>query len=361
MTGRVDDVRKIAVLRANAIGDYIFCLPALESLKAAYPDAEVVLLGDTWHARDLDGRPGPVDRVLVAPAVTGVREPRTGEPTPGESFARARAECFDLAVQMHGGGRHSNPVVKALGARVTAGLRTPDALPLDREVPYLYQQPEVFRYLEVAEVLGAPPVTYRPRFPVGDADLAEAEAVAGPPPRPRVAVHPGATDPRRRWPAARFAEVADALSDAGAQVVITGGPDDRELVAEVAEAARRPVTPLAAELSLGGLAGLYAGCALVVGNDTGPLHLAEAVGTPTVGLYWPGNMINCAPVDRTHHRPIVSWNLHCPVCGADCSPGRHPARGGDTSCTHRESFIADIEVPEVVDEALKLLSHMRTG
>ena len=64
---RVPGVRRIAVLRANAIGDFIFTLPALEALRAAYPQAEIVLLAKKWHAAFLRGRPGPVDRVVAVP------------------------------------------------------------------------------------------------------------------------------------------------------------------------------------------------------------------------------------------------------------------------------------------------------
>src|SRR5690606_16340882 len=118
---------------------------------------------------------------------------------------------FDLALQMHGGGRYSNPFVASLGARVTAGLRSHDAAPLDRTVPYHYYQPEVFRYLEVAALVGARPVSYRPRFPLVDADRQEAARVAPPGDGIRAVLHPGATDRRRRWPAERFAAVARML------------------------------------------------------------------------------------------------------------------------------------------------------
>jgi ADP-heptose:LPS heptosyltransferase len=64
---KVPGVRRIAVLRANALGDFIFALPALEALRAAYPQAEIVLLAKKWHATFLQGRPGPVDRVVVVP------------------------------------------------------------------------------------------------------------------------------------------------------------------------------------------------------------------------------------------------------------------------------------------------------
>ena len=71
---RVPDIRKIAVLRANGLGDFIFALPALEALRVAYPEAEIVLLGKKWHANFLANRPGPVDRVIVVPVSKGVNE-----------------------------------------------------------------------------------------------------------------------------------------------------------------------------------------------------------------------------------------------------------------------------------------------
>ena len=134
----VEGVHKLAVLRANAIGDYLVSLPAIQALRAAYPAAELVLLGADWHAGFLAGRPGPVNRCLPVPPTVGVRDDRPPAPAAAvDRFcARMRAERFDLAVQLQGGGRHSNPFLRRLGARVTAGSRTPDAQPLDRTVDH---------------------------------------------------------------------------------------------------------------------------------------------------------------------------------------------------------------------------------
>jgi ADP-heptose:LPS heptosyltransferase len=328
---------KIAVLRANAIGDFVFSLPALESLRAAYPEAEIVLLGAPWHADFLAGRPGPIDRVMVLPSIVDV---------PGEFLEKARTEQFDVAIQLHGGGRDTNPLVAGLGAKLTVGLRAADAPPLDRWVRYVYYQPEVFRYLEVVGLLGAAPVTYHPRLAVTDADRAELRAALPPPSRTRVALHPGATDPRRRWPAGGFAAVGDALAEAGAEVLVTGTGVEQDVVQHVLDAMRMPAVPVMDAFGLGGLAALYAECAAVVSNDTGPVHLAEAVGSATVGIYWVGNHINGAPTDRARHRPLVAWTIHCPVCGVDCTRG--------PGCGHEPSFVADVPVEEVRDAALEL-------
>jgi ADP-heptose:LPS heptosyltransferase len=358
---KIPEVEKIAVLRANAIGDFIFSLPALESLHAAYPAAEIVLLGAPWHARFLTGRPGPVDRVVALPPLPELRDLAPGEAPAPETRAPflslLREEGFDLALQLHGGGKHSNPFVTELGARVSAGLRAPDAPPLDRWVRYTYYQPEIFRYLEVVALVGVPAATYRPRVMLTDDDRKEAAALVPEDGRRLVVLHPGATDARRRWPARRFAAVGDALAAAGAQVLITGTGAEAELVARVGGAMRRSARPLVDALSLGGLAALYARCAVVVANDTGPVHLAEAVGAPTVGLYWVGNLINGAPVDRGRHRPMVSWTIHCPECGLDCTRDLYPARGGGSGCPHSVSFVADIPAVEVADAALDLLQE----
>jgi ADP-heptose:LPS heptosyltransferase len=365
MIGRVrdlvPDVHRIAVLRANALGDFIFVLPALDALKAAYPHAELVLLGAPWHAGLLRDRPGPIDRVLVVPPAHGIRtaDPdETAEPesSMAEFLDTARRERFDLALQMHGGGGNSNPLVSALGARLTAGLRAKDAPPLDRWMRYVYYQPEVVRYLEVAGLVGAQPAGLVPRFAVTDADRAEAAAVLGPPGRLRIALHPGASDPRRRWPAERFAEVADRLVADGYDVFVTGTPGERELADRVVAAARMPLRSLAGELSLAGLVGFLSGCAVVVSNDTGPVHLAAAVDTPTVGIFWVGNLINCAVPLRARHRPIGSWTLNCPVCGVDGSGDIYPARPNVGRCAHQESFVTDVPVVEVLAAVADLVA-----
>lgn len=355
----VPGVDRIAVLRANALGDYLQCVPALEALRVAYPEAELVLLGAPWHAETLTGRPGPIDRVLVVPAGEGIREPVAHDPAPAdhlpEFLEKMRAESFDLALQMHGGGRYSNPFVASLGARVTAGLRSPDAAPLDRTVPYHYYQPEVFRYLEVAALVGASPVSYRPRFPLIDADRQEAVRVAAPGDGVRVVLHPGATDPRRRWPAERFAAVARMLAEQGVDVLVTGTPAERDIVERVCAGAGPGARPVVGQLTVGGLAALLASSAAVLSNDTGPLHLAAAVDTPAVGLFWVGNMINFSEPDRTRYRPLISWTIHCPRCGLDCTRDLYPHRGGGSGCAHDDSFVADIPVAEVVAELQDLI------
>ena len=240
---RVPDVRRIAVLRANALGDFIFALPALDALRAAYPSAEIVLLGAPWHAKLWRDRPGPVDRVLVVPPAPGIRDagarasrsrrwttswprPRRGTLRPGGADPRRRR-------QLQPAGQ------SALGARVTVGLRAEDAPPLDRWLRYVYYQHEVIRYLEVVALVGR--AGHHHRADAGGdrrrpgRGRRRCSARAG---RPRVALHPGCH--RHPPPLARRAlrrgGPCAGTSD-GYEVLVTGTPAEREVVDRVVAAA----------------------------------------------------------------------------------------------------------------------------
>jgi ADP-heptose:LPS heptosyltransferase len=209
--------KKIAVLRANALGDFIFVLPALHMLRRIFPDAEIFYLGKSMHQILLSGRAGPVDHVVVIPPYPGVGEAEDFQPDQKEVdtfFDRMRAEKFDLALQLHGGGRYSNPFVLRLGAAFTVGLGTPDAAQLDITIPYVTFFHETLRYIEVVSYLDM----YSPGEPyiiVTEQDVAEANAVMINRTLPFAFIHPGASDRRRRWPVEKFARVADFLIEQG--------------------------------------------------------------------------------------------------------------------------------------------------
>lgn len=348
----VENVHKIAVLRAGGLGDLIFTLPALGALRETYPDAEITLLGGPLQTELLCGRPEPTAYAITVPPSRGVNGPDTGVDEDEEElerfFTRMREERFDLALQMHGGGGYSNPFVRKLGARVTAGAQAAGAPPLDRTVPYIYFQSEILRFLEIAGLVGARTANLEPRLLVTDGDLVEARdsvpQVQGP---PLVALHPGAGDKRRRWPPEKFSLVGDALAMAGARVAVVGVEEDHALISAIVEGMNREALNLCGQLSLRGLAGLLSRCEVVVSNDSGPLHLAGAVGAATVGIYWGPNLITANPPTRARHRPVLSWRHECPVCGATLF---------DNDCGHTASVVADVPTKEVTNFALDLLA-----
>jgi ADP-heptose:LPS heptosyltransferase len=259
--------------------------------------------------------------------------------------AEQRAYGYDLAVQLHGGGRNSNALLLRLGARVTAGAATPDAPKPDRWVPYTPFQHDTLRWLEVVATVGARALRVEPHVSVTAADLAESRAALPPGDAPLVVVHPGATDGRRCYPEERLGTVARSLADRGARVAVVGGPGDAERVARVAASCGGDVETVVGGLSLGGLVGTLRRASLMLGNDSGPRHLAAAVGTPTVAVFTYANLADVAPLSRTWHRLDVSWHGGCLVCGRRVLEGW---------CEHGASATSDVPVERVLAMAADL-------
>jgi ADP-heptose:LPS heptosyltransferase len=145
---------------------------------------------------------------------------------------------------------------------------------------------------------------------------------------PYVAVHPGTAAPARAWPVERHVELVRRLSAAGRSVVVTGGPDEARLTGEVSGPAGARVHDLGGRLSLAQLAEVLAGADVLVAGNTGPAHLAAAVGTPVVSLYAP-------TVPAVRWRPwgvphvLLYSEVPCAGCRArDCPVASHPCLAG---------------------------------
>ncbi len=356
----LDGVERIAVLHAGGLGDTIFLSPALDAVRSAYSSAEIVLLGGALQAELLRDRP-PVDRVIELPPIRGVTAPPEAD-VDGAAVDVAvmglAAERFDIVIQAHGGGRYSNELTRRLGAERTLGCRTPDAAELDITMPHIDRASEVERWIELVSLIGAQPRTREPSLALLQGDHEEADRflrMGGLGSGQVVAVHVGAGDARRRWPPSSFARVADELMALGCEVVFVGTEAERPAVSEALEllgsSVRERAIDACGALSLGGLAGLLARTDLFVGNDSGPLHLARAVGTRTVGIYWAPNVINAGPPGRLRHRPQVAWRLDCPECHSDLL---------DVDCGHRDSVVAGVPSEDVLAAAVELLADAAT-
>lgn len=358
-------ITRIALLRGGGLGDLMFALPAVSALKAAYPGSTVTLLGTPLQDALVSGTHTPLDDVMVLPFAEGVRLGKE-DPAAFERFLNtARERHFDLAVQLHGGGRYSNPFLLRLGARHTVGSATPDAVPLERTLPYTYYQHEPSRALEVAGLAGAGPVLLEARLNPQARFVAQLPATLGtvlpPGDTPLLVIHPGASDPRRRWPAEAFGAVARAVADDGGRVLVIGDAGEKALADAVVSAAvgrstgngTGPVINIAGLLELGELAALLAKADAVLANDSGPRHLAQALGTPTVGIYWAGNALTSGPIGRGKHRIHLSWVTRCPACGADVTQVGWTA----PRCPHNDSLMEGIGSEAVTSDVRSLLAQ----
>jgi hypothetical protein len=255
-----------------------------------------------------------------------------------------------------------------LGARHTIGTRTPDAIPLERTIPYVYYQHEVLRALEVVALAGAAS-SGRPVLTPTPAELDRGAALvgggsSGGDGRPVVAIHPGASDPRRRWPADRFGRLAARLAHHGVRVVVVGEGEDVALADHIVSVAREHVprraslvSSLAGRLDLSDLVGVLASVDAFVGNDSGPRHVAEAVGTATSAVFWFGNVINAGALGRTSHRVAMAFSTACPVCGVDITQVGWTAE----RCEHDESVVDGVGLDEVWENTREVLEGVLAG
>ena len=316
--------RHVLVARQDSVGDVLLAGPAVRAV-AAGAGRVTLLCGPRGRdaARLLPG----VDEVVVAHAgwIDAEPEPVTRA---GVGALVDRLTDLELDQALILTSFHQSPLPLALLLRM-AGVPTIAAVSVDYpgsllDVRHRVDEDvhEVERGLSLAATLGY-------RLPEGDdgrlavrrdpaADVPDLE-------RPYLVVHPGASVPARSWAPERHAALVEALAAEGRRVVVTGGTAERPLTARVAGGRRpeeRVVTDLGGRVDLAGLAEVLAGAEVVVVGNTGPAHLAAAVGTPVVSLYAP-----TVPAVRWRPWRVPHVLLHRAVPCAGCRARACPVPG----------------------------------
>ncbi|MDQ6813858.1 MAG: glycosyltransferase family 9 protein, partial [Bacteroidota bacterium] len=280
---KLKNIQKIAVLRANALGDFIVILPALNALKNTYPQAEIVLLGKPWHHEFLVSGRTPVDRVITVPVKKGIRSEsgQAEDETEIKTFlASMQEEQFDVVLNFQGNGISANPFIKQFNARLTVGLSCQKAEKLDRYIDYYYYQNEVIRFLEVVKLIGATTDVIEPQLEVLEQDREESREFRSMLKNgPYIVLHPVAMDVRRMWPVEHYAKLGNELKQRHFEVMFTGTREDRPAVDTIIDRMDSAAINACGNVSLGGLAAVLSEASLIIGADTGPMHLARAVNT----------------------------------------------------------------------------------
>jgi len=307
----MSDYRHILLIKPSSLGDIVHAMPTCAAIRRAYPGARLTwLVKREWAGlvERIDG----VDQVWpVEPTLKGWLS----------QISPLRAERFDLVVDLQGLFR-SAAIGWLSGTPLLVGFAN------GRECsPWFYsrrvrvprsEMHAVDRYLLVAEAVGAvkaDPPEFRFRIPQADHDevdrLLSRSGVT--PETSWVAMNVSARWPTKRWPAASFAEVADRLQQEGwGAVVMIGGPDDRADVAAVIENMKTPAINLAGASSVGWLPALLSKASLLITNDSGPMHIAAAAGTPVVALFGPTSAVRTGPYGVGHS--VVTGNVPCRPC-----------------------------------------------
>lgn len=313
-------VQSALVIRHRAGGDLLLTTPALRALRAGLPGARIDVVAARGMGALLAGNTD-VDRVIELDRRSLLAQ--------ASLYARLARRGYDLVLDLV-----SNPR-SALMARLTRApirvgydipgrrgaytLRVPREPLDDRGRPALRYAPEAA--LDQVRALGIPPRGLELRLEVSaearariDAWLAEAR----PAPRgPLLACLPTGSWPAKSWAPERFAAVMDSLAGAGTAIWLWG-PGERERVL-AARAAMRAPSLLAPETDWQGLAALLARCALFVGNDSGPKHVAAALGVPTVAVYGPTHPTTWDPPEGPHVA-VTAEGLDCLFCNATRCP-----------------------------------------
>ncbi|HJV13319.1 MAG TPA: glycosyltransferase family 9 protein [Propionibacteriaceae bacterium] len=258
----------VLILRALGLGDFLTAVPAYRGLRQAFPDAAITLAAPA-ALEPLTGLTGAIDRLLP---VNGLGE------LAAMSKRAVMSEQPDVAVNLHGAGPESIRDLLAAGARRLITHRHPQ-YPSIAGPTWSEEVHEVERWTRLLNAEG---------LPADPAVLQLAQPAQKPVATDAVIVHPGASAEARRWPVARYAEVARRLAADGHLVVITGSARERTRCLAVAGSAQlSPDCVLAGALDLAGLAAVVAAARLVISGDTGIAHLASAYQTPSVVLFGP--------------------------------------------------------------------------
>ncbi len=313
------DPANILVIRYSALGDVVLATSVLEPLRARFPAARIEWVTDALYAPLLEGLPELAQVHRLG---------REGADAALPLAARLRGR-FDVVIDLQ------NKLRSAVVARAAAPLRTAfrrrTALRALMAVfgsdPPLVRAHATQLYAEALAPLG---VTGPGKVKVSlspQARMLAADALQGAE-RPVVAIAPGARWATKRWPAERFAAVADALHAEGVRIVLCGGPGDRDAFDAFRAATRARVAADLSFLPLDALAAAIAGVDLLVACDSGPVHLATAVGTPVLALFGPTSTRRWGPPPPGR---ALSLELPCAPCsnhGGDyCPEGHHRCLG----------------------------------
>jgi heptosyltransferase-2 len=311
----------VLVLRFSAVGDVVLTAPAIDALRAAWPDARIVYALKERLAHLVQHNPN-VDEVVAL---------RAGEGPLGYS-RRLRAVKPTVVLDLHG--KIRSKILRALlpGVRKVVWHKRDfrDTLPVKLGLrPYHASMLFADRYhAAVEQVVGRKLPRGRLRYFLGPEDVAEADramrAAGLDPARPLLGLSPGANWETKRWPVERFAGLARRALAQGVQVAVQGSASEAPLGALVSQLAPGTVD-LCGKLDLRGLGGFISRCAAFAANDSGPMHMARALGVPTLALF---GSTDPAMFDFTGHQLLFA--------GVECAPcsffGRRRCPRGHFRC-----------------------------
>ena len=343
--------RRILVVKLDHLGDVLLATPVFSNLRRAYPDAELHALTGAWSRVVLEKHPD-VNKVLEYNSPVFCR---TGQPTSlretFQLYKQLRHQKYDLLVTLRSDWR---TLCFAL-LRVTPKRLDRAALQVANKLgaPQFTGTHETTRNLDVLHKAGIPTPIQTTTFSVGEEDEKWAsdflDSLHIDRERPLIAIHPGSPIPIKRWMPDRYAELANWLiARKRAQILFVGVEDEIPIITDIQGLMRAETNNIAGKTSLTQLASILQKCNVFVGNDSGPMHLAAAVGTRTIGLYGPGDPTRFGPVGPMCQ--TIRRKTDCPPCPETT------CRFGEDGCM---SAIRVTDVIQTLEDAEYLSSEKR--
>jgi lipopolysaccharide heptosyltransferase II len=328
-----ETARKILCIRLDTIGDLVMTTPAIHALKACHPDQWITLMTSTAGAVVAPLLPD-VDDLIVYDAPWLKATPVRFSSAPDfEMIERLKAAQFDAAVIFTV--YSQNPLPAALLCYLA---EIPLRLAHCHENPYQLlthwvKDPEpqerirheVQRHLDLVATVGfaVQETALRLNVPLAATEIVKTllQRSGLVMQQPWLVIHPGATAASRRYPPEQFAVAAQQLAtDYGFQIVFTGTPGEQPLVDAIQAAMRAPSLSLVGQLSITELAALLMLAPLLISNNTGPMHIAAAVGTPVVALY---ALTNPQHTPWTVPNRVLFHDVPCRYCYKSICPEEH--------------------------------------
>jgi heptosyltransferase-2 len=349
-------VRRMLVRCTNWIGDLVMISPALEALRRRFPGARIEAVATPAVADALRGNPA-LDEVIVFDRHGADR----GLAGLLRMARRLRPRRYDVAV-LFPKSFGTALMARLAGAPVRIGLAGDGrSWLLTDPVPWkggIAERHHMDLFTEVARAAGCDVRDPAPSFPLGQKEREWAGSFLEEEGAGRfalmIALHLGASKPARAWHRDRFARAAGEIAerhDAG--VLILGGPGDREEAAPVADRLGERAINTCGRSTIRQMAALIARCRLFLGNDSGPMHVAGALGVPIVAIFGPGDPDRTAPrTPRGCHAPVITLTRRfpCSPCRQDFFRECYPAPSGKPMC------LESIHVEEAVAAADRILS-----
>jgi heptosyltransferase-2/heptosyltransferase-3 len=352
----------VLLIRPDHLGDMLLSTPAIRALKMAKPNTRLVAMVGDWSAEVIAPYP-EIDLVLTVPFPGFTRRPKESLSSPylaawrwGHRLRALRAETAIILRPDHWWGAL---LAYLAGIPNRIGYDLPDVRPFLTDRYTFTPNHAVIQGAQLVERWTGHlehdqlSLTY----PVSESDreymqkLLDERGIT--PQRPIIAIHPGAGTPIKCWEPQHWALVADTLvKRLNAAVVLTGSAGEHGQIAEVMKHMNSHAVSLSGETNVGQLAAVYERALVVLGADSGPLHLAVACGAATVHLFGPADPAEFGPWGDPNRQIVLTSGIACSPCRILDWPGDNPAN---------HPCIRDITPRQVVDAALRAVEQPKAS